>query len=328
MRASRWSAASALARRTAASRSGVQPVMISSSRMPAACITASTGWAASSRATASRSPVSQATTVTFAPSRSRSARRTSAPGASGPRRLVRTSSRAPRATAHRATREPSAPVPPVTRTRSGAVHSPVVADTGAGAGTSLRACAVPPRTATWSSAPEVRTAAARASARRSGLAGRSSSPPQRSGCSRAATRPSPHTAAALGSTTASVPVPTVTAPLVNSQRGAVSRASAWAWTTASAVATPGRQESTPASGAPPPAVAASVSRAASVARSASAGQVRRSMPGRNSSMPGSGVSPGAVSSDASALTGWSSSHRPVSAPAGTPVESSRRQWTR
>ena len=130
--------------------------------------------------------------------RARSARRagSAAPGASGPRRLVSTRCSAPRR------REPAgdvraeragaagdqdgaarAPASPVPGRRRGGAHA------GAGAKTPAA------RTATWSSSPPPASTAASsaAGAARPAVAGRSTRPPQRCGCSSAATRPRPQT---------------------------------------------------------------------------------------------------------------------------------------
>ncbi len=110
----------ALASRTVANRSGVRVSSRPSSRTPAACTTAvsgcSSGTADRVAASAARSDVSQATTVTRAPFSRSSATSSAAPGASGPRRPASSRCGVPRPASSRATWAPRAPVPPVIRT--------------------------------------------------------------------------------------------------------------------------------------------------------------------------------------------------------------------
>ncbi len=187
-------------------------------------------------ASASRSAASQAIRVARAPSPSSSARRSSAPGASGPRRLSSTRCSAPAVASRRARWAPRPPVPPVTRTVPRG--SQPVSGAVSGAGTRRRPKTAEARTATWSSPSwPARTAANRRAVRSSSSAGRSTRPPQAAGCSSAATRPMPHTAAWTGAVSASEAA-TATAPRVTHHRGAATPASRRAWNR-TAVATAG-----------------------------------------------------------------------------------------
>ncbi|GAA5608831.1 hypothetical protein Sgri01_07200 [Streptomyces griseus] len=223
---SRCSAPATLAPRSAAKWSGVASASGASSAWTAACMTARTGspWSArpvTSASTASRSAMSQAATVTRAPSPVSSRARSSAPGASPPRRLVRTRWGAPSRASHRATWAPRAPSPPVMSTvpsgrqrRAGAVRPRE-------ARTMRRATTPPARTASWSSpAGSARMPQSLRSARSSGVSGRSTSPPQTPDCSRAATRPTPHTCACTALVSVSEGA-VATAPRVRHQSGAV-----------------------------------------------------------------------------------------------------------
>ncbi len=197
---------------------------------------ASSGTAARTAASASRSAASQAARVTSAPSAVSSARRSSAPGASAPRRLSSSRCRAPAAASRRATWAPRAPVPPVIRTVPVGSHS--AAPCPAGTGTSRRPRAAEGRIAIWSSPPgAVRVSAKRAAVRSSRVSGRSISPPQRCGYSRAATRPRPHTAAWVSPGTGSAGA-AATAPRVTHHRGAAISASPSAWSRAVVRASP------------------------------------------------------------------------------------------
>ncbi len=231
-----------LGRRTASKRSRVRESRTPSSRTPAACTTpvrgSSAGRPARRRASWSRSATSQSATVTRVPRPVSSATSSDTPGASGPRRLVRTRWRAPWAASERATWAPSAPVPPVIRTVSWSPQPPIpssspagapvgassvdavtlgassVAAVGSGSGMRARRRAYAPevRTAIWSSSPP-RRAASRARHRASGSAGMSARPPQASGSSRATARPKPQVSAWTGEVSGSRPS-TETAPRV------------------------------------------------------------------------------------------------------------------
>ena len=122
----------------------------------------------------------------------------SAPGASGPLRLVRRRWGAPCSASQRATCAPRSPVPPVMRVVPSGRH-PSPPPESAGACRRRRAKTPLSRIATWSSGwPGTSRAASREAARSSTVPGRSIRPPHRSGCSRAATRPSPRSAPVRG----------------------------------------------------------------------------------------------------------------------------------
>ncbi len=93
------------------------------------------------------------------------------------------------------------------------------------------------RSATWSSSRPASTAQKRLAVRSSNTAGRSIRPPQRSGCSRATTRPSPQTWACTGLVSAS-PGPVAIAPWVSIHRGTVIPASDSAWSRVRVPASP------------------------------------------------------------------------------------------
>ncbi len=167
--------------------------------------------------------------MTRAPSSSSSARSSAAPGASRPRREVRTRWSAPEPANQRETRPPSAPVPPVTITVPLVFHD--VSSELSGACTSLRPKTPDPRMATWSSSPIPASTVARRSSARLSMPvlvpcrpGRSTTPPYRSACSRPTTYPTPHTWVCAGSTTPSER-PVDTAPRVATHSGAVIPAS-------------------------------------------------------------------------------------------------------
>ncbi len=173
-----------------------------SSSTPAACTTPhngnSAGTPANTPANAARSDTSHATALAAQPNSASSARSSAAPGASTPRRLTSSRRPTPSPASQRATSAPSPPVPPVTSTVPPARHAPEDAALACtGAGTIRRTNTPAARTATWSSAgnPPARTATSRSTAAASTTSGRSSSPPQRPGCSRPTTRPKPHTPA-------------------------------------------------------------------------------------------------------------------------------------
>ncbi len=215
----RFRAESTLDLRTAARRSGVTVSSTPSSSTPAACTTADRSRSASTAASASRSAASQAITVALSPNS----------GASPPRRLISTTCSAPLSSAQRATWRPSAPVPPVINTVPRGFHWSAVDP----ARTSLRTNTPAARTATsFSPSTPDSTARTRCTARVSSVSGRSSRPPQRSGCSRAATRPSPHTVDRSGRLSGSVR-PIATAPRVTHHNGAAMPASPRAWMAAS-----------------------------------------------------------------------------------------------
>ncbi len=193
---------SALGRSTVSICSSLRPPIRALSMTPAAWTTAvrgrSSGMPASSRASASRSPVSQAAIRTRAPSSVRSATRVSAPGASAPLRLTSSRSRLRwSVTRCRATRRPRSPVPPVTSTvpsgfQPSVPPTPAVTPSGAPSTRWSRGTRGPPsRRASWGSP---RTAYAASTA--CGVSGVSwSSRTTRPGSSSCAERTSPHTAA-------------------------------------------------------------------------------------------------------------------------------------
>ncbi|RPK54824.1 hypothetical protein EES42_42685 [Streptomyces sp. ADI95-17] len=212
-----------------------------------------------SAATAARSVMSQATTVTWVPNSCSSSTSSVTPGASGPRRLVRIRRSAPPLASQRATWLPSAPVPPVMSAVPRGVHVEPSVLSPRGSRTSRRTKVPEERTAAWSSPPSARTAHSRPAARSSSVAGRSTSPPQRWAHSRPTTRPSPQSAAWAALVSGSER-PTETAPRVPSQSGTSISASPRACTSASVPAMPAattgwvgcgsssraRRESTPA----------------------------------------------------------------------------------
>ena len=209
--------------------------------MPAACMTATSGGPvaairASSPATWSRSAVSQAVSSVSTPSvpaAASSAASSATPGATGPDREVRTIRGAPRPVSQRATCPPIAPVPPVISTvPPGTQACPA---RGGGACSSRRTSRPPAVMATWSSPHPARTPPSRAAACSSRTGGTSTRPPQRSGCSSAATRPMPHAIACTGFTCmSSVP----TAPQVSTHSDALTPASPRAWISACVPASP------------------------------------------------------------------------------------------
>ncbi len=281
-RASRFSAPSTLLRTTSPSSATLISDGAPDSAMPAAWNTAVTGCSSRSAASAARSAASQATTVASAPDARSSATSSAAPGVSGPRRPVSTRLRAPRVTSQRATRPPRAPVPPVIRTVPVGCQAGPAAPVQ-GARTRRRARTPVARTATWSSSwPPVSTEARSATARSSSCSGRSTSPPQRPGYSRAATRPKPHTCAWAGCGARSVR-PAGTACRVAHHSGASTPASPRAWTSSRVSASPVVTWGYSACGAsavpssdrtpvtPPHAVACSRRSPARVQRSVSAG---------------------------------------------------------
>ncbi len=189
----------------------------------------SAGMAARTAASWSRSAASQAARVTRAPKSSSSARSSAAPGASGPRRLVRTRCRAPLRASQRATSAPRPPVPPVTSTVPSAVKSSAWGSSWTVWPTSRRPSVPVARMAIWSSpacAARALTSCWVAGASRTG--GRSISPLHGWGCSSAAIRPRPHAAAWTGWVSGSAG-PVETAPRVRVHTGADRPVSASAW---------------------------------------------------------------------------------------------------
>ncbi len=289
---SRTRAARTLPWKTVSRPSGRSASISLSSTTPAAWTTPVSGYvsgiAARTAAMASRSAASHATATASAPSSASSAISSEAPGVSGPRRPVRTRRWAPRWASQRATCPPSAPVPPVIRTVPCGCHSSRPAPARVrGTGRSRRPKTPEPRSASWSSPePPASTAASRAAARSSSTSGRSTRPPQRRGCSSAATLPRPHTCACSGPGAGSA-CPTDTAPRVRHQSGASMPASPRAWrstrarptgsvpSTAGTGAEVGR-ETTPVNGMSRS--TASASRCARAARSPSPATVTASAP--------------------------------------------------
>ncbi len=148
---------------------------------------------------------------------SAAARATRSAGAAPPR-LISTTRPAPRPASHSASWTPIPPVPPVTSVVPVGRHA---VSAGSAVRTSRRTDRPFARTAIWSSGPAPARARANSGAvEESRTAGRSTRPPQRPGCSRAATRPSPQATCWAGAVTGSS-APVVTAPRVAHQSGAV-----------------------------------------------------------------------------------------------------------
>ncbi len=281
--ASRWAAPAALAATIRSKADSGVDASGASAMKAAACTTAVTGSPCASSAfsissTAPRSVRSQPGKETRVPNSTSFAASSDAPGAFGPRRPGRTTCSAPPRASQRARCGPTAPVPPVSRTvPRGCQGRPPPAVLGARV--RRRARRPVARSAIWSSpspAAPASAAPSRARPRSSRRGGRSMSPPQRAGASRAATRPVPQTSAWPGSVTGSCG-PVDTAPWVAHHRGAVTWRSPRACTSATVrAAPPGRagcsgcgrpsaasRDSTPAGARPARAV---VSLAASASR--------------------------------------------------------------
>ena len=200
--------------------------------------------------------------MTRTPSPVSSAASSAAPGAAGPRRLASTRCSAPVWASRRASWAPRPPVPPVISTVPRGRQPLPGGRRGAGERRRRRPSSPVGRTATWSS-PSIpdSTAHRPLQAAPSSTSGRSTRPPQRRGCSRAATRPRPQIRAC--SVRVRFSPPAATAPRVAHHSRASSPAPSRAWTSARTSETVSSSDSTPS--------AFAGSRAASPARSARAG---------------------------------------------------------
>ncbi|RPK57747.1 hypothetical protein EES42_39035 [Streptomyces sp. ADI95-17] len=279
----RWAAPRTFARRTSAYSARLVSSITLSWPTPAACTTAVMRSPASRSpwtvaASASRSATSHAARVTLAPSAVSRSSSSRAPGASAPLRLVSTTCSAPWSVRRCAMNDPRAPVPPVISTVPRGVHRGPAEPWPALARWRRRPKTPDARTATWSSAssPPLSTPQIRVHARSSRVSGRSINPPQRSGCSRATTRPKPQFMACSVRTGPSER-PTETALRVRHHSGAWRPASPRALTSSTLAARPagitGCSRSGPWSSASrdttPAGSGASASRAARIPRSTS-----------------------------------------------------------
>lgn len=281
---------------------------------------------------ASRSAGAWSATVSPVPSASSSAFSSTAAGASPPPGPSITMCAAPSAARQRATWAAGPSAAPVMSTVPRGFQMRRGARPPIGSGISRRPYAPAGRSAASSSpqAPVSRAHSRRAS-RLSGLAGRSTNPPQRSGCSRAATLPSPHSWAWWGASRGSESS-METAPRVAHHRGAGTAASTSAW---SRVSVPVRPGATPGRGGVPSSRASSDSTPVGGVSSAyrersSAARPSRSVSPSSSSRytwPPSAPSARTQASvqPSEALFGWTTSQEPavVGAVSGTGRHSTR-----
>ncbi|GLY16586.1 hypothetical protein Kisp01_36010 [Kineosporia sp. NBRC 101677] len=228
-------------------------------------------------------------TATLVPAWASWAASAAVPAAVAPERLVSTTRWAPRVLSQRLMCPPTPPVPPVMSTVPRGVQ-PAPFFLARPARTRRRAWIPLSRSATWSSPVVPARTAARLPIEE---VCRSTSPPQRVGNSRAATRPSAQVRACTGLLAGS-PATVLTAPVVSTHRGACTPASPRAWIRLVVAARPVGTIGAVASGA-----SSSASSETTPARSCPAAAIWVRSTSRD-------TSPGATSQISSAAPAWAS----------------------